>query len=102
MTTEVKTGVKDRLFRLLQDPRVAKLLQDPKVQQLVMKAFRFRGRVEGAFDQRVQRIASMLNLATQRDLRALHRRIRHLERELGEAQERLTEAEDAREAPAHS
>lgn len=91
--------LKDRLFALLQDPRVAQLIQDPKVQELAVKAFRFRGRVEGALEQRVQRIAGVLNLATQRDLRSLQRRIRQLERELREAEERLTDAEDAREAP---
>jgi hypothetical protein len=94
--------LKDRLFALLQDPRVAQLIQDPKVQELAVKAFRFRGRVEGAFEQRVQRIAGVLNLATQRDLRSLQRRLRQLERELREAEERLTDAEDAREAPARN
>jgi hypothetical protein len=96
------TRLKDRLVTLLQDPRLAKLMRDPNVQRFAVKAFRFRGRVEGVVDQRVQRIAGMLNLATQRDLRSLQRRIRHLERELREAEERLTDAEDAREAPAHS
>jgi polyhydroxyalkanoate synthesis regulator phasin len=96
------TTLKDRLFRLMQDPRVAKLMRDPKLQQLAVKAFRFRGRVQGALDQRLQRVAGALNLATQRDLRSLQRRIRHLERELRGAEERLTEAEDAREAPARS
>jgi polyhydroxyalkanoate synthesis regulator phasin len=94
--------LKERLFTLLQDPRVAKRMREPKVQEVVLKAFRFRGRVEGGIDRRVQRVAGMLNLATQRDLRALQRRIRHLEQELREAEERLTDAEDAREAPAHS
>jgi hypothetical protein len=96
------TELKDRLFSLLQDPRVTRLMQNPKVQQLLIRGFRLRGRIEGAFDQRVQRIADILNLATQRDLRSLHRRIRHLERELREAEERLTEAEDTREALARS
>jgi len=94
--------LKERLFTLLQDPRVAKWMREPKVQELVLKAFRVRGRVEGGIDRRVQRVAGMLNLATQRDLRSLQRRIRHLERELREAEERLTDAEDAREAPAHN
>lgn len=94
------TLIKDRLFKLLQDPRVAKLMQDPNVQRAVVKSLRFRGRVEGAMDQRVQQMANMLNLATQRDLRALQRRIRHLEQELREAQERIIEAQDAREAQA--
>ena len=96
------TTLQDRLFRLMQDPRVAKLMRDPKLQQLAVKAFRFRGRVQGALDRRLQRVAGALNLATQRDLRSLQRRIRHLERELRGAEERLTEAEDAREAPARS
>ena len=94
--------LKDRLVELLRDPRVANLMQEPKVQQAVVKALRFRGRVEGAWDQRVQQIAGMLNLATQRDLRSLHRRIRHLEQELREAQERIIEAEDVRGAQARS
>jgi polyhydroxyalkanoate synthesis regulator phasin len=94
--------LQEHLFALLQDPRVAKLMQEPKVQQLVVKAFRFRGRVEGGFEQRVQRVADALNLATQRDLRSLRRKIRHLEEELRKAEERFTEAEDTREAPAHN
>ena len=94
--------LKDRLFTLIQDPRVVKLMRDPKVQRLAVKGFRFRGRVEGAFDERVQRVAGMLNLATQRDLRSLQRRIRHLERELREAEERFTDAEVVREAPARN
>ena len=91
------TGLKDPLLRLVQDPRVARLARNPKVQRWLVKGFRLRGRIEGAVDRRVQGIASALNLATQRDLRSLHRRIRHLERELRDAEERLTEAEDARE-----
>jgi len=92
--------IKNRLLRLLQDPRVAKLVQDPKVQQLVVRGLRFRGRVEGVLERRMQGIAGSLNLVTQRDLRSLHRRIRHLEQELREAEQPLTEAEaeDAREA----
>lgn len=89
-------ALKERIFTLLQDPKVMEAMRNPKVQSLVMKGFRYRGRVEGAIDQSVQRIAGKLNLATQRDLRGLQRRIRHLERELREAEERLTEAEDGR------
>ena len=91
-------SLKDRLTKLLQDPGTAKLMEDPRVQRAVVKGFRLKGRVEGALQQRLQRMAGSLSLATQRDLRALHRRIRHLERELRETEERLIEAEDAREA----
>jgi len=96
------TELRERVIRLLQDPRVVKLMRNPKVQQWVLKGFRFRGRVAGAIEQRVQAIAGALNLATQRDLRALHRRIRDLERELRETEERLSDAEDDREAPARN
>lgn len=93
---------KGRFQKLLQDPRVVKLLQDPKVQDAIVRGLRLRGRVEGALDQRIQRVAGSLNLATQRDLRSLRRRIRDLERELRKTEERLIDAEDAREAPDRS
>ena len=85
-----------RVANLVQDPRVAKLLQDPSVQEWVVKGFRYRGRLEGAFNAGVQRIAGALNLATQRDRRALHRKIRDLEQAMSDAEERLIESEDAR------
>lgn len=79
-----------------------KLMQEPRMQRLVMRGFRMRGRVEGAVDRTVQRVAGRLNLATQRDLRALQKRIRYLEQALLEAEERLIQAEDARAARDHS
>jgi len=94
--------LKERFFRLMQDPRVAELVRDPRVQDLAVRAFRLRGRIEGAADRNVQRLAGRLNLATQKDLRAMHRRIRHLERELRETEERLIEAEDTPEPPVRS
>ncbi len=91
-----------KMLELMQDPRVSELMRDPRVQDLAIRAFRLRGRVEGAVDQQLQKAAGRLNLATQKDLRGLQRRIRHLERELRDAEERLNEREDAREAPARS
>ena len=96
------SDLKGRLLELLQDPRVSELMRDPRVQHLVVRVFRTRGRIEGALETGLQRVASRLHLATQKDLRALHRRIRHLERELRDAEERLNEAPGDREAPAHS
>ena len=88
--------LKERVFAVLRDPRVARVMRDPRVQEMVVKGFRYRGRVEGAIDRGVQRIAQKLSLATQRDLRGLQRRIRNLERELRETAERLTESEETR------
>jgi polyhydroxyalkanoate synthesis regulator phasin len=96
------SGLKERLFKLLQDPRVAEVMRDPRVQEAAIKAIRMRGRIEGALDRNVQQIAGRLNLATQKDLRGLQRRIRHLEQELRGAEARLSEAEAAREAPVRS
>lgn len=94
--------LKERILELMQDPRVGELIRDRRVQELAVRAFRLRGRIEGAADRQLERIAGRLNLATQKDLRALHRRIRHLEQEVREAEERLIEAQDAREAPARN
>ena len=94
--------LKQRLFELMQDPRFLELMKDPRFQQLALRALRLRGRVEGAIDRRVQQVAGRLNLATKKDLRALHRRIRHLEEELRKAEERLNDAEAAPEVPVHS
>lgn len=96
------SALRDHLFRLLQDPRVMKLMQDPRAQQAVMKGFRLRGRIEGAIDRRMQKVAGVLNLATQRDVRALQKRIRYLERALHDAEDRLTDAENIRAAQGRS
>lgn len=94
--------IRERLFEALQDPRVAEFMKNPRVQAAVVRAFRIRGRIEGAMDRRLQSIAHRLNLATQKDLRTMHRRVRELERELRETEERLNGAEADREGPARS
>lgn len=91
-----------RLLELMQDPRVSKWMGDPRVQRLVVRVLRTRGRIEGALEVSIQRAAGRLHLATQKDVRALHRRIRDLERELREAEERLSEVRDDREAGVRS
>jgi hypothetical protein len=96
------SSLKERLFKAMQNPRVAQLLSNPGVQSAVVRAFRFRGRVEAAVDRKLEQMASRLNLATQKDVRTLQRRIRQLERELREADERLIDSEPDREAPGRS
>ena len=74
--------LQNQLLRLLQDPRVAKLLRDPRTQKALMQGLRFRGRVQEGLDQRLERMARRLNLATAREVRELKRTIRRLEEEL--------------------
>lgn len=75
-------ALRNRLLQLLQDPRVGKVLQDARVQRGIMRGIRFRGRVEEALEQRLERLAGRLNLATKREIRQLKRAIRQLEDEL--------------------
>ena len=85
--------LKERLLKAMQDPKVVALLQDPRVQSSLVRALRFRGRVEGELNRGLAKVAGHLNLATQKDVRALQRRIRQLERELREAEERFSDPE---------
>ncbi|MDH3727019.1 MAG: hypothetical protein OER77_05770 [Myxococcales bacterium] len=74
--------LRNRLLQALQDPRVGKVLRDPRTQKALMRALRFRGRVQERIDQRLERMARRLNLATAREVRELRRTIRRLEEEL--------------------
>ncbi len=74
--------LRNRLLQVLQDPRVAKLLADPRAQKALMQGLRFRGRVQEQIDQRLERMARRLNLATAREVRELKRTIRRLEEQL--------------------
>ncbi len=69
-------------MKLISDPRVAKLMQDERVMKTLMQAIQLRGKVQESFDQRVERIAKALNLATQKELRELKRTLRKVERDL--------------------
>ncbi len=95
-------SLQERILKALQDPRVVALLQDPRVQTALLRALRFRGRVEGEVNRRLDRTAARLNLATQKDVRALQRRIRQLERDLREARDQLSHDPGSREAPGRS
>lgn len=82
-------ALKDLLMKqgskLLQDPRFMKLMQDERVMKAVMNAMQLRGKVQESFDQRVERLAKTLNLATEKEVKELKRNIRKLERELDDA-----------------
>lgn len=77
--------LQSRLLRLLRSPLVAKVLQDPRAQRALMRGLRLRGRVQEDIDQRLERMAHRLNLATAREIRELKRTIRRLEEALRDA-----------------
>lgn len=84
-------ALKDLLMKqgskLLSDPRFMKLMQDERVMKAVMNAMQLRGKVQESFDQRVERLAKTLNLATEKEVKELKRTIRKLERELDDAKD---------------
>ncbi|MEZ4257065.1 MAG: hypothetical protein R3A78_15355 [Polyangiales bacterium] len=77
-----RTKLLERGLKLVQDERVMRLLQDERVMRTVMQAIEARGKLQESFEQRVERLARTLNLATSREVADLKRTIRRLEREL--------------------
>lgn len=72
-------------MKLMSDPRIGKLLQDERVMKTMMQAFQLKGKVQESFDQRVESIAKMFNLATKSEMRELKRALRKMEGELEKA-----------------
>ncbi len=72
-------------MKLMQDPRFMKLMQDERVMKAVMNAMQLRGKIQESFDQRVERVAKSLNLATKKEVKDLQRVMRKMERELEQA-----------------
>lgn len=74
-----------RGMKLIQDPRFMKLMQDPRVMKAVMQAMELRTKAQESFDERVEKLAKSLNLATQKEVKELKRTLRKMERELDQA-----------------
>lgn len=85
MADDLKSRLMKRGMKLMQDPRFMKLLQDERVMKTVMQAMQLRGKVQESIDERVERVAKSLNLATKQEVRELKRVMRKMERELEEA-----------------
>ena len=82
----IKQKVMERGMKLMSDPRVMKLMSNPKVMNVVMKGFQLRGKAQASIDERVQKLARSLKLATREEVRDLKETIRTLERALKDVQ----------------
>jgi hypothetical protein len=82
----LKQKVMERGMKLVSDPRVMKLMSNPKVMNVVMKGFQLRGKAQASIDERVQKLAKTLKLATREEVAGLKDTIRTLERALKEVQ----------------
>jgi hypothetical protein len=85
---DLKKLLLERGMKMMQDPRVMKLMQDERVMKAMMQAFQLRGKVQERYDQQVDRIAKMLNLATQKEISDLKKTLRKMERELEKARQK--------------
>ena len=88
-----KRFLTEKGMKLMQDPRFMKLMQDERVMKAMMSAFQLRGKIQESFEQRVERVAKTLNLATKAEVRELKRTLRKMEQEL--AKTRASTAKDA-------
>jgi hypothetical protein len=79
---DIKDFVTKQGFKLMQDPRISKWMQDERVMKAVMQAMQLRGKVQQSFDEKVDRVAKALNLATKREIRELRRTLRKMEQEM--------------------
>ncbi len=72
---------RERLIRLLQNPRVEAFLQNPRTMEVAMRAVRAQNRFRERLDDGMDAVARRLNLATKREIRELKRTIRQLQEE---------------------
>jgi hypothetical protein len=88
---DIKSFLKDRGLKLMQDPKVAKLMQDERVQKVALQAFQLRGKVQEQLDENVEKVAKSLGLVTKGEVRELKRTIKKLETELKKTQSSIAE-----------
>jgi HAMP domain-containing protein len=88
---DLKSMLTKQGLRLMQDPRVARLMQDERVMKTLVQAMQARGKLQQELDDRVERVARALNLATKREIRELKRSLRRMEQELEKAKSARTE-----------
>jgi hypothetical protein len=80
------SSLKDSLVKkgmeLLGDPRVQKVVTDERVMRTVMQAMRVPGQVADFTGEQVEKVAKVMNLATEGEVNDLKRTVRRLEEEV--------------------
>ncbi len=87
----LKDFVTKKSFELMQDPRVSKLMQDERVMKGMMKAIQLRGQLQDNLDERIDKVARTLNLATKKEVRELKRSLRKMEQDLAREKRKAAE-----------
>lgn len=81
MSSFKKTLMKQGM-KLMSDPRVLKVMQDERVMKAVMQMMTVPGKVQTFTNEQVEKLAKVMNLATEDEVNDLKRQIRRLEEEL--------------------
>lgn len=81
MSSFKKTLMKQGM-KLMSDPRVMKVMQDERVMKAVMQMMTVPGKVQTFTNEQVEKLAKVMNLATEDEVNDLKRQIRRLEEEL--------------------
>jgi hypothetical protein len=84
-------------MKLMSDPRVMKLMQDERFMKAMMAAMSVPGRVTTAAQEHTDRIARMMSLATEQEVRDLRRTVRSLEDQLADLKRELEQARSRRD-----
>jgi hypothetical protein len=77
--TMLKQGMK-----LMSDPRVMKLMQDERFMKAMMSLMSVPGRVSSFAQDQSGRLAKVMDLATEQEVKDLRRTVRSLEEQLAE------------------
>ncbi len=81
-------GIKKKLMKqsmkLMSDPRVMKLMQDERFMKAVMAAMSIPGQVSTMAQEQTDRLAKLMSLATEQEVRDLRRTVRSLEEQIAE------------------
>jgi hypothetical protein len=84
-------------MKLMSDPRVMKLMQDERLMKAMMAAMSVPGRLTTAAHEHADRVAKIMSLATEQEVRDLRRTVRSLEDQLADLKRELEHARSRRD-----
>ena len=85
----LKKKVLQHGMKLMSSPSVMKLIQDDRFTKAVVTALSLPGRITSAAQEHTDRIAHMMSLATEQEVRDLRRTVRSLEHQISELKHEL-------------
>ena len=78
----LKKRITQQAMKLLSDPRIMKLMQDERFMKAMMAAMSVPGRVSSIVQQQSERLAKVMSIATEQQVRDLRRSVQSLEEQV--------------------